>query len=181
MKIFILISILVVAGCASNPTQKTALLLIDQIDEYEAVINKKISVEQTFYREIRAALKDTAGRQAWVEQKFATRNRITQLTDRVLVQDKGFQLSVLQQFLREENTRAHTLRAEEINRRLELESNYLVSFDSLTFRQRQLSSTRSRLLTLTQDQSVKEQLIKRINEAAKLARTMKQNTDAISE
>ena len=158
MKKYLPIVILLMTACAGNPSKEAALLLVDQIDEYESAITKKIHAEQTFYREIRSALKESARRQTWVEQEFETRNRITQLTDRAIVQDKGLQVSVLQQFLREENARARVRKVNIDNRKAELEASYKVSFDSLTFRQQQLSSTRTKLLTLTQDRSAKDQL-----------------------
>ena len=165
MRIILLIVILIMTGCDGNPRNEATLLRIDQIDESETEIKKTISAELNLYRDQRSALMRAAGRQAWVEQELETRYRIIKLTDRAIVQDKGLQVSVLMQFLREENAQARVQKADEDKRKDELETNYQVSFDSLTFRQRQLSSTRTKLLTLTQGQSAKDQLSKRIIEA----------------
>ncbi len=181
MRKCLLIAMLVMTGCAGNPSKEAALLLVDQIDTYETAIKKKIDAEQIFYQDIRTALNKAAGRQAWAEQRIETHNRIIKLTDQAIVQDKGLQVSVLQQFLRDENARARVRKVNEDNRKAELEASYKVSFNSLSFRQQQLSITRTKLLALTQDQSAKDQLIKRIREAARLAKTLEEEAEANSQ
>ena len=176
MKAFLFIGLLVLGGCASNQPKDAALLLVDQLDTYETALKSKISAEQTFYLDIRQALKASAERQAWVASRIYTRNRVTRLADRAIVQDKGMQVSVLQQFLRDENEQARLGRQQLEKQQAELEANYHVSFDSLTFRQRQLGRTRTKLLALTQDQEVKDQLIAFINEAGKMAVEMQEET-----
>jgi hypothetical protein len=177
MKAYLLVILLLLVGCASSQPKDAALLLVDQIDEYEAAIRDKILSEQTFYRDIRDALKEAAARQVGVDAKVATLNRITRLTDRAMVQDRGLQVSVLQQFLRDEFLHARTSEAERKQKQAELEANYSVSFDSLAFRQRQLGNTRTKLLALTQDQSIKDQLKKRIQEAGKMALELQKEND----
>lgn len=168
----------VIGGCAANPTQEAALLLVDQLDSYQVSVAEKVKAERAFYKDIRSVLDKAAGRQAWVDQAFETRNRITRLTDRAIVQDKGVQVSVLQQFLRDENAFARERRLAEEQRRSEIESNYRVSFESLTRKQRELSVTRSKLLVLTQDRDVAEQLFERIQEAAILAKRLEEEARA---
>ena len=166
------------AGCAGNPSKEAALLLVDEIDNYQAAVATKVEAEQTFYRDIRAALTASAARQAWVEQKIETRNRITRLADKAIVEDKGLQVSLLQEFLRSENNFARTRHELETARRAEIESNYRVSFESLNFKQQELSIARSKLLGLTHDQNASAQLFQKITEAAALARQLEAQAEA---
>lgn len=165
----ILVGACVICGCASNPTQKAALLLVDQLEIYQASVGEKVKAERAFYQDIRSMLDKSAARQAWVHQQVETRNRITGLTDQAIVQDKGLQVSALQQFLREENDFARERKSAEAQRRAKIESNYRVSFDSLTQKLRELSVTRSKLLALSQDRAVADHLFERVQEAAALA------------
>lgn len=168
-KSFFVLAVSTLGACASNPTQEAALLLVDQVDTYQGAIEDKLKAETEFYKDIRSALKDAAVRQAWFQQEVETRNRITQLTDRAIVQDKGLQVSILQQFLRDENAFARERREAEQQRRAEIEQNYRVSFETLTIKQRELSVTRAQLLELTRDRDAKKQLVEQVREAVKLA------------
>ena len=81
----ILFGVCIFGGCASNPTQEAALLLVDQLDNYQASVAEKVKAERAFYQDIRSALDKAASRQTWVDQAVETRNRITRLTDQAIV------------------------------------------------------------------------------------------------
>src|SRR5512134_820876 len=102
-KLALLLLPALLAGCATNPTRESALLLIDQIDAYEKAISGKVAAEQTYYAETRSNLQDQARRQALREQQRDYLVAVTEITDQAMVRDRGVQLSVLQAFLRELN------------------------------------------------------------------------------
>ena len=157
------------SACAENPTQEAALLLVDQIDSYQTQVQAKIKAEQQFYRDIRTTFKMAAGRQAWVEQRLVQRAGIIELTDQAIVLEKGMRVTLLQDFLREQNKAARTRKADLDARTKELEDNYRTNFDKLSLQQQQLAMTRSKLLSLAQEQNTKELLIAHVKEAAKIA------------
>jgi hypothetical protein len=167
-------------ACAANPAKETALLVVDEIDNYQASVAAKIEAEQMFYKDIRETLKAAAERQSWVDRRVATRNRITELTDRAIVRDKGLEVSVLQQFLRDENVFARSEKQAELERKKEIQNNYEVQFAALVVKQQELGTTRSKLLTLTQDSEASKVLYERIREAAAMAKQLeeKEATDA---
>lgn len=168
------LAVCALTACAANPAKETALLVVDEIDNYQASMAAKIEAEQIFYKDIRETLKAAAERQSWVDQRVATRNRITELTDRAIVRDKGLEVSVLQQFLRDENIFARNEKHAELERKKEIQSNYEVRFDALVGKQQELSSTRSKLLTLTQDSEASKVLYERIREAAAMAKQLEE-------
>ena len=158
-----------VLGCATNPTQQAALLLVDQLDSYQGQVNAKIKAEQTFYRDIRAAADAAAGRQAWVDQALAQRTAIIELADQAIVRDKGLQVTLVQTFLREQNRLAATRKQDLAARRAELEENYSTSFDALALKSQQLTIVRAQLLNLSQDRDNRALLIDTLKRAACLA------------
>ncbi|HEX7236998.1 MAG TPA: hypothetical protein VF405_08565, partial [Gammaproteobacteria bacterium] len=119
---------LMLAGCATNPTRESALLLIDQIDEYEKAISAKVAAEQTYYAETRSNLQEQARRQALREQQRDYLVGVTEITDQATVRDRGVQLSVLQEFLRELNEAGRNSEEERSQREAELRAIYQVNF-----------------------------------------------------
>jgi len=49
-------------ACASNSPTEAALLLVDQLDEYQSAIGEKIQAEREFYIDIRDMLDEAATR-----------------------------------------------------------------------------------------------------------------------
>ena len=174
LRIAIVLAVCTLTACAANPAKETALILVDEIDNYQASMAAKVEAEQIFYKDIRDTLKAAAERQSWVDQRVATRNRITELTDRAIVRDKGLEVSVLQQFLRDENAFARDEKRAESERKKVIQSNYEVRFDALVVKQQELSSTRSKLLTLTQDSEASKVIYERIREAAAMAKQLEE-------
>lgn len=166
--LFIGISVLMI-GCAANPTQQAALLLIDQIDDYEEQIKSKIKAEQTFYNEIQETAKKAAGRQAWIDQRHVKRASIIELIDQAIVRDKGIQVTLLQAFLRKQNRFAANREQELAARRAELDENYRTSIDALAFKTQQLSIVRTQLLNLSQERDNRVLLIDTLKLATCLA------------
>ncbi len=165
-------------GCATNAAQETALLLVDRIDAYERQVNEKITGEQRFYAEVRKDLKDSARRQARRGQQAEYLARLTELTDQAVVRDKGLQLSVLQQFLRESNERARTANTDLAARRAELEAVYRVNFELLSNHSRDLRNARAQLLQLARDKSTKDQLRKFLQASAREAHELQKKIAA---
>lgn len=177
--VFTVTVVLLFVGCAGNPSKDAALLLVDEIDNYQASVASKIKAEQTFYKDIRHAASESASLRAWIDQEIETLNRVTRMTDQAIVVDKGVQVSILQQFLRDEDRHARERRAVEDSRKAELEANYRTSFESLNLKQRELSAARSKLLGLTQDGDITAVLFERIREAAKKAKQLQEQAEAM--
>ena len=168
-------------GCASNPTQQTALLLVDELDSYKDQVQAKIDAESAFYREILAAADAAAGRQAWFAQAMAQRTAIIELADQAIVRDKGLQVTLLQEFLRKQNRLAATRKQDLAARRAEIENNYRVSFDSLALKTQQLRTVRAQLMNLAHDRDNRAFLITQLQDASRLAMKEQELADAPSQ
>lgn len=164
----LLLSALLV-GCATNPTRESALLLVDQIDEYEKAISAKIGAEQTYYAETRSNLRDQARRQALREQQRDYLVAVTDITDQAMIRDRGVQLSALQAFLRELNEAGRSAEERRAEREAELRAIYQVNFKALSLKRSELARTRSQLLQLSREKSTTEQLRQFLQEGARRA------------
>jgi len=160
-----------VFGCAANPTQPAALLLVDQLDIYIEQVQAKIKAEQTFYRNIQTTAVEAARRQAWVDQRLAQQNAIIEMADQAIVRDKGVQVTLLQSFLRKQNQLAATRKQDLAARRAALEENYSTSFDALALKTQQLATVRAQLLNLSRDRDNRVLLIETLQQATCIAST----------
>ena len=157
------------SGCAANPTRESALLLVDQIDEYEKAINAKVAAEQTYYSETRRDLQDQARRQAALEQERDYLVGVTNLTDQATIRDRGLQVSVLQAFLRGLNEAGRNAEEQRSQREAELRALYQVNFKALSLKRDELARTRSQLLELSRERATTEQLLRFLEESAQRA------------
>jgi hypothetical protein len=138
------------AGCAANPTRESALLLVDQIDEYEKAIDAKVAAEQTYYAATRRDLQDQARRQAELEQELDYLAGVTDLTDQATVRDRGLQVSVLQAFLRGLNEAGRNAEEQRSQREAELRAIYQVNFKALSVDSRE-KATNEQFLRFLQE------------------------------
>ena len=112
---------------------------------------------------------------------MAQRTAIIELADQAIVRDKGLQVTLLQEFLREQNRLAATRKQDLAARRAEIEKNYRVSFDSLALKTRQLRTVRTQLMNLAQDRDNRAFLITQLQDAASLAMKEQKLTDPPSQ
>ena len=164
------------AGCAANPTRESALLLVDQIDEYEKAINAKVAAEQTYYSATRRDLQDQARRQAALEQERDYLVGVTNLTDQATIRDRGLQVSVLQAFLRDLNAAGRTAEEQRAQREAELRAIYQVNFQGLRVKRSELARTRSQLLELSREKATNEQFLRFLQESAQRAIELNEQT-----
>jgi hypothetical protein len=168
-KIALFVLLAALAGCATNPTRESALLLVDQIDEYEKAISAKVAAEQTYYAQTRTTLQDQARRQALREQQRDYLVGITEITDQAMVRDRGLQASAFQEFLRGLNETGRNSEEERSRREAELRAVYQVNFKALSSKRSELARTRSQLLQLSREKSTTEQLRRFLQESAQRA------------
>jgi hypothetical protein len=159
----------VLTGCATNATRESALLLVDQVDEYEKAVDAKIAAEQTYYTQTRNDLQDQARRQALREQQARFLTALTEITDQAMVRDRGLQASVLQRFLRDLDETSRNAEDERARREAELRALYRVNFMALSTKRGELAQTRSQLLQLSREKSTTEELTRFLRESAQRA------------
>jgi hypothetical protein len=168
-RVLLFLVLTALAGCATNATRESALLLVDQIDEYQKAIDAKVAAEQTYYTQTRNDLQDQARRQALREAQASSFTALTEITDQALIRDRDLQASVLQRYLRSLDETARDADDDRARREAELRALYRVNFKDLSTRRSELAQTRSHLLQLGREKSTTEELTRFLQQSAQRA------------
>ena len=164
--------VMILTACAENPTQRTALLLADEIDAYEQAVGTKIQAEQNYYMKVENDHAAAANWTANLEDKEQAIQARQALTDQA-IKDKNLPVSTLQNFLRDYNEAKRVSAEKRAMRAAELQKAWSVTFSGLTFRQQELRTARSGVMELAREETITD----RAKELISIAKDVKDQLD----
>lgn len=174
--LLVLVGVLVLAGCTSakKELRRPALILLDQMKEYDAQLGQRIELEGEYYKGVRASVTEAAAREVFLQSEQLRLLAISATADETLLAGSpGVRVSRLTAFLAEHDKAFDASLRTQMEKLAEARALEGLSVAALKRNQADMKAAQDDLLEVIREPSTKERFARLVEFAQKTAKEYK--------